>query len=239
MIPWLTRDAPFPPPAQALTDPNGLLAASEDISSERVLDAYRHGIFPWYSAGQPVLWWSPDPRMVLIPHEFKRSDSLRKTLRQVSRDSRWEIRIDHAFIEVMQACADSRKDQDGTWITPEIIAAYHGLQRRGFAHSVETWFEGRLCGGLYGVNIGHMFYGESMFARIPDASKIALAHLAGFLHRAECRMIDCQQNTPHLASLGAHEIPRSEFLATLSELTAEPQIVWPTQLNTIDLLNLA
>ena len=235
MIPWLAADTPFPPVTQALSEPNGLLAASEDISTERLLTAYQHGIFPWYSAGQPVLWWSPDPRMVLLPQQFKCTRSLRQTLRKINLDNTFEIRVDSDFVAVMQACAETRTHQEGTWITPEIIATYVGLHQRGLAHSVEIWIDGQLQGGLYGVNIGRMFFGESMFARVSDASKIALTYLVAFLHSQGCRMLDCQQNTAHLASLGGHEIPRSEFLATLQALMIEPQIVWPNQLKDISL----
>ncbi|TAK90958.1 MAG: leucyl/phenylalanyl-tRNA--protein transferase [Burkholderiaceae bacterium] len=232
MIPWLDNGTPLPPPAQALREPNGLLAASTDISATRLLEAYRQGIFPWYSAGQPVLWWSPDPRMVLFPEAFVCARSLRKTLNRIARDTRWQIRIDSDFGGVMQACAASaRSGQDGTWITAEIIAAYTGLHQQGLAHSVETWCEDELVGGLYGVSLGRMFFGESMFSRVTDASKIALAYLVFFLRNQGCRMIDCQQNTAHLASLGAHEIPRSDFLQQLKSLIAEPQIIWPAQLH--------
>lgn len=238
MIPWLAPGVPFPPVTQALTEPNGLLAASEEVSSERLLEAYQQGIFPWYSAGQPVLWWSPDPRMVLLPQQFKCARSLRQTLRKINLDATWEIRVNSAFIAVMHACAEMRAGQDGTWITPEIITAYSDLHQRGLAHSVEIWINGHLQGGLYGVNIGRMFFGESMFARVSNASKVALTYLVAFLLSQGCRMIDCQQNTAHLASLGAHEITRQKFLTTLRELIAEPQIVWPNRLQDISLQTL-
>lgn len=217
MIPWLVGDAPFPPLARALADPNGLLCAGGDLSPERILDAYRHGIFPWFAAGEPILWWSPDPRMVLFPAEFRISRSLRRTLRA----RRYEVRLDSAFAAVIAACADTpRAEQAGTWITREMQQAYRRLHELGYAHSVETWVDGKLVGGLYGLAIGRMFYGESMFAHATDASKIAAAHLARFLEAHGFAMIDCQMNTPHLASLGAREIPRSDFIVRLRELTA-------------------
>jgi leucyl/phenylalanyl-tRNA---protein transferase len=218
MIPWLCADDPFPPLETALDDPNGLLAASDDLSSQRLLRAYTHGIFPWYSIGQPVLWWSPDPRMVLPTAEFKLSRSLRK----VVQSGKFEIRVDTAFDTVMRACAGPRADQDGTWITDAVRAGYGALFRRGYAHSVESWRDGELVGGLYGVAIGRMFFGESMFARQTDASKVALAHLVHQLRAWEFPMIDCQQQTTHLASLGARPIPRSEFAKALARLVHCP-----------------
>jgi leucyl/phenylalanyl-tRNA--protein transferase len=199
---------------QALRSPNGLLAAGGDLSASRLLEAYRHGIFPWFSKGEPILWWSPDPRMVLFPNEFKLSGSLRKTLLK----QEFEVRTDTAFEQVMCACAAPRKGQNGTWIHEEMIAAYCELHRQGYAHSVETWMENKLVGGLYGMALGRMFYGESMFSFRTDASKIALAHLAAQLERWNFGMIDCQMNTPHLASLGAREIPRTEFITRLLDL---------------------
>lgn len=213
MIPWITADAPFPPVALALHSPNGLLAAGDDLSVARLLEAYGHGIFPWFSAGEPVLWWSPDPRMVLLPTEFKISRSLARVLRKTA----YEVRCDTAFEAVMCACAAPR-GEPGTWINADMIAAYCALHEMGYAHSVEVWMDGKLAGGLYGVAIGRMFYGESMFAQVSNASKIALAHLARQLERWQFQMIDCQMNTAHLASLGAREIPRSEFVARLQEL---------------------
>ncbi|MBI4937660.1 MAG: leucyl/phenylalanyl-tRNA--protein transferase [Nitrosomonadales bacterium] len=214
MIPLLSDTAPFPPVERALRSPNGLLAAGGSLAPQRLLDAYRHGIFPWFNEGDPILWWSPDPRMVLFPGEFKVSRSLRKTLRKKI----YEIRTDTAFEQVMLACSAPRKGQAGTWISEAMIAAYLHLHRMGLAHSVEAWHEGELAGGLYGIGLGRMFYGESMFSRKPDASKIALAHLAAQLRRWNFGMIDCQMNTPHLASLGACEIPRAEFIWRLREL---------------------
>ena len=214
MIPLLEHRIYFPPVTQALRSPNGLLAAGGDLSTPRLLEAYRHGIFPWFSEGEPILWWSPDPRMVLFPGEFKLSHSLRKTLRKGPH----EVRTDTAFEQVMRACAAPREGANGTWIHEEMIAAYCELHRLGYAHSIETWMNGQLAGGLYGIALGRMFYGESMFSRRTDASKIALAHLAAQLKRWDFGMIDCQMNTPHLASLGAREIPRKEFIARLQEL---------------------
>lgn len=218
MIPWLDAQDPFPAVSHALREPNGLLAAGADLSVARLIEAYRRGIFPWYSEDQPLLWWSPDPRMVLFPPEFKLSRSLRKRLRR--RD--YEIRADSAFDAVMRACAETRHSQEGTWITAEMIAAYGALHRRGIAHSVETWVKGELVGGLYGVALGRMFYGESMFAFATDASKVALAHLVRQLERWNFGTIDCQMKTAHLASFGAREIPRADFMRKLQELVNYP-----------------
>ncbi|MFT5591449.1 MAG: leucyl/phenylalanyl-tRNA--protein transferase [Bradyrhizobium sp.] len=226
-IPWLDRNDPFPEVEQALDETDGaagLLAAGADLSPERLLDAYRRGIFPWFSEGQPILWWSTDPRMVLQTDHFVVSDSLKKTLRKVSRDSRWEVRFDCAFEQVMRACAAPRRDGPGTWISEEIVAGYCGLHRLGYAHSSEVWLDGALVGGAYGVSIGHMFYGESMFARVTDASKIALAHLVGFLKSQGVSMVDCQQETAHLASLGAAPISRATFILHLRDAVTQPQI---------------
>lgn len=214
MIPWLNDDDVFPDPGAALPEPNGLLAAGGGLAPERLLRAYRCGIFPWYNAGQPVLWWSPDPRMVLFPAEFRMPRSLAKRLRQ----GEYEIRVDTAFAAVMQACAAPRGDSAGSWITPEMVAAYSALHGHGHAHSVETWIDGELAGGLYGVALGRAFFGESMFARVSDASKIALAHLVRQLVRWQFGIIDCQMNTAHLARFGAREIPRTEFSRQLAEL---------------------
>jgi leucyl/phenylalanyl-tRNA--protein transferase len=223
MIPWLERFQPFPPLACALAEPNGLLAAGGELSAERLIDAYRQGIFPWYSEGQPLLWWSPDPRMVLTPGEFKISRSLGKRLKKGD----FEVRVDSTFETVMRACAAPRGARAGTWITDGMVAAYTALHRRGLAHSVETWIDGELAGGLYGVALGRMFYGESMFTRATDASKIALAHLARQLQRWGFGLIDCQMNTAHLASLGAREIPRADFVRQLKVLVnCEPPALW-------------
>jgi leucyl/phenylalanyl-tRNA--protein transferase len=248
MITWLDSDTPFPDPATAMTEedgPAGLLAAGADLSPRRLLDAYRQGIFPWYSEGQPILWWSTDPRMVLKTADFKISDSLRKTLRRTERswrgpdgDRRWDIRFDAAFETVMRACAQPRRNGPGTWISEDIINGYCGLHRAGFAHSSEVWLDGQLVGGAYGVSIGHMFYGESMFAHATDASKIALAYLVHFLRQHGVGLIDCQQETSHLASLGAAPVSRSDFLAHLRRaIQAEQILLWqPAELfrNNVD-----
>jgi len=211
MIPWLPDEPRFPPLDSALAEPNGLLAAGGDLSPPRLLAAYRRGIFPWYAAGEPILWWSPDPRMVLFPGELKISRSLAKTLKHAD----YEVRCDSAFAAVMAGCAAPRQGAGGTWISAEMQAAYLQLHRLGYAHSVEVWTRGRLVGGLYGVAIGAVFYGESMFSAASDASKIALAHLCRHLERHAYAVIDCQMNTPHLASLGAREIARHDFAALL------------------------
>jgi len=214
LIPWLRADIQFPPVEWATTDPNGLLAAGGDLSVARLLEAYRHGIFPWFSEGQPILWWSPDPRMVLLPAELKVSRSLAKTLRK----SRFEVRADTVFRDVIENCRMPRRDQGGTWITAPMVEAYCELHRAGVAHSVETWLDGELVGGLYGVALGRAFFGESMFMRAADASKVALVTLVRQLERWGFGMIDCQMNTAHLASFGAREIPRAEFTRRLQEL---------------------
>jgi len=231
MIPWLEADTPFPDVSQALTEEHGaagLLAAGADLSPQRLLQAYRQGIFPWFADGQPILWWSTDPRMVLMTDRFRTSASLQKTLKKVERSrasaGAWEIRFDSAFEDVMRACAAPRADGPGTWITEDIIAGYGALHRQGYAHSAEAWLDGELVGGSYGVCIGRMFYGESMFARVSDASKIALAYLVHFLKANGVTMIDCQQETSHLASLGAAPVPRDEFLKHVRQAVAQPGI---------------
>jgi leucyl/phenylalanyl-tRNA--protein transferase len=231
MIPWLDAHTPFPDVSEALTsDAPGLLAAGADLSPSRLLAAYQRGIFPWFSEGQPILWWSTDPRMVLMTDQFRVSASLKKTIKKVQRsaapggDGRWQVRFDSAFAQVMRACAAPRADGPGTWISDDIIAGYSGLHKLGYAHSSELWLDGHLVGGAYGVCIGRMFYGESMFARVTDGSKIALAYLVHFLKRHGVAMIDCQQETGHLASLGAAPIPRTQFLAHLRKSIAQPPI---------------
>lgn len=259
MIALLQNGMPFPPVTEALQEPNGLLAAGGDLSPARLLEAYRHGIFPWFNEEDPILWWSPDPRTVLFPGEFRISRSLRKTLARKN----YTVRADSAFEQVMRACAAPRRGQPGTWIHEDMIAAYRALHRMGYAHSIEVWMprsldqlqgevETRrqrasdedstdstarserggqrriddaleLVGGLYGVAIGRMFYGESMFSRRSDASKLALAYLSAQLARWNFGMIDCQMYTPHLASLGAREIPRAEFVKQLQELIHYPE----------------
>lgn len=214
MIGWLNPGDAFPPAAQALTDPNGLLCASLGLNAAQVLSAYENGIFPWYSEGQPVLWWSPDPRMVLFPQDFRLHRSLRKTLR----NTEYEIRTDTSFRAVIRACAEPRPEQDGTWISDAIIDTYCELHEAGYAHSVETWVDDELVGGLYGIALGRVFFGESMFVRRTDASKISFAHLLIQLKRWNFGLIDCQQETRHLASLGASAIPRTQFLDELQRL---------------------
>lgn len=204
----------FPPLENALNEPNGLLAAGGDLSPQRLLVAYRSGIFPWFNQDEPILWWSPDPRMVLFPTELKISRSLRKMLRK----NHYRIHTDRSFQQVMHACAAPRKEQAGTWIHPEMIAAYSALHDMGLAHSIETWMDGSLVGGLYGVSLGKVFFGESMFSLVPDASKIAFVHLVQQLRVWDYGLIDCQVKTNHLASLGAREISRMEFSRHLNLL---------------------
>jgi leucyl/phenylalanyl-tRNA--protein transferase len=219
MLTWLTRDdLTFPPLNRALRDPNGLLAVGGDLSPERLIAAYRHGCFPWYEQGQPILWWSPDPRMVLPPAELKVSRSLRKVMRQ----ERFRVTLDHDFPGVIRACAAPRPYAQGTWITPAIEAAYIELHRRGVAHSVEAWQDDVLVGGLYGLAMGRLFFGESMFSRATDASKVAFATLAEYLERSGFALIDCQMHTRHLESLGAREISRVEFARYLERHLDEP-----------------
>jgi leucyl/phenylalanyl-tRNA--protein transferase len=230
-IPWLQPDSPLPPTACALgpeTEAPGLLAAGGGLAVARLRDAYAHGVFPWYSPGQPVLWWSPDPRMLLRTADFRLSHSLRKTLRRFLRTPGCEIRFDFDTPSVMQACADALRDgQAGTWIVPEMIDAYAAWSRRGDVHSVETWVDGELAGGLYGVNLGRMMFGESMFARRTDASKIALAALVAFCRANAMPCIDCQQATGHLASLGAAPVPRADFEREIALLVSRmPAPVW-------------
>jgi leucyl/phenylalanyl-tRNA--protein transferase len=230
-LPWLDPqypEQPFPPVEQALREPNGLLAAGGDLHPLRLLNAYRHGIFPWYEEGQPVLWWSPDPRAVLFIREFRLHRSLRKRLR----NSGLRVTLDHAFEEVMRACALPRRNQPGTWITPAMLEAYVALHHVGHAHSVEVWNgNGELVGGLYGLGLGRVFFGESMFSLKRDASKIGLATLACQLQRWDFEMIDCQQTTQHLISLGAHEIPRAAFVERLAHDCAQPGRVGLWQLD--------
>lgn len=230
MIPWLEADTPFPDVSQALTEAQGapgLLAAGADLSPPRLLSAYRQGIFPWYSQGQPILWWSTDPRMVLMTEEFKVPDSLQRNYRKALKDPRWQFRFNTAFEEVMRGCAAPRKDQAGTWITEDIIDAYCRLHRLGHAHCVETWLDGQLVGGAYGVCLGKMFYGESMFARVSDASKMAFLHLVQHLREQGVKMIDCQQETAHLARFGARPIPREVFVTAMLEAQQAGHVEFP------------
>lgn len=212
------ESTPFPPAETALDEPNGLLAIGGSLSPWRLEEAYRNGIFPWYSEGQPILWWSPDPRAVMTPDAIRVSRSLRKRVR----NGGFEVRLDTTFEEVMRACAAKRPGQSGTWITPEMIAAYCVLHERGLAHSVEVYRQDRLVGGLYGVALGAAFFGESMFSSESDASKVALVWLAAQLRRWGYQLLDCQIPSPHLESLGAIAIPRSEFLLRLREALEHP-----------------
>ncbi len=229
-IPILGFDAQdFPPIEQALHDPDGLLAAGGDLSPERLLAAYSRGIFPWYEKGQPILWWSPNPRAVLFPDKVHVSKSLHKCLRK----SRFEVTMDRAFSSVIQRCSQPRSYSSGTWITTEMRDAYIKLHQLGFAHSVETWLEGELVGGLYGVALGQLFFGESMFSTTSNASKVAFVHLAGQLNAWGFPLIDCQLENPHLTSLGSENIPRSRFKKYLLDYghsealdSAEPQPYW-------------
>ena len=261
---WVAPGQALPSPQQALTDPPGLVAAGMDLSPARLLEAYGQGIFPWYSEGQPVLWWSPDPRMVLFPEEFRISRSLKQSLRRALQRGQWEITVDRAFESVMRACAEPRPDQDGTWITEDILQAYVGLHDQGLAHSVEVWAmtpdpqettdapktrgtsdtagaedaedavgpSRTLIAGLYGVSLGRVFFGESMFTRVRDASKAALTLLVQQLREWQFAFIDCQQQTAHLASMGARPIARDRFLHILSQASHLPAPDWSsTHLN--------
>ena len=214
-LPWLAPGDPFPDPSNAWSEADpvpGLLAAGGTLDVEQLLDAYSQAIFPWFSDGQPILWWSPDPRMVLEVSQFRVHRSFRKTLAKFARQTGCEIRVDHSFGKVIGACSRMpRAGQSGTWIVPDMLRAYRALHAAGHAHSVETWIDGELAGGLYFVAIGKAVFGESMFALRPDASKIALAALVALCRRSGIAMIDCQQNTQHLASFGAHEISREAF----------------------------
>lgn len=226
MIPWLGDTPAFPPVSRALREPNGLLAAGGTLNPEWLLAAYRRGIFPWFNEGEPILWWSPDPRMVVFPDQVRITRSLRKTLR----NARYEVRLDHDFPAVIRACAEPRAPGLGTWITADIQAAYIRMHRLGYAHSVETYMDGELVGGLYGMALGQAFFGESMFSRCSDASKIAFAHLTRYLEQRNFRVLDCQMTTQHLASLGGREIPREVFSRLLETLTSQdtPPGRWPT-----------
>lgn len=226
MIPWVGAGAPFPPVTHALDQPNGLLAASRTLQAEQLIDAYRHGIFPWYSEDEPILWWSPDPRLVLRPTEFRLHRSLRQRLRAWLADPSVAIVLDQSFDEVMAACAAPRPGQDGTWITPTVRRAYGELARRDLAHSVEVWIDGELSGGLYGVALGRMFYGESMFSRRTDASKVALATLVRLMQQEQVPLIDCQQETAHLMSLGARSMRRPAFCEHVSQAVQQAPIAW-------------
>jgi leucyl/phenylalanyl-tRNA---protein transferase len=229
-LPWLQEGDPFPALEQAWDDEDpapGLLAASASVSADRLIAAYRGGVFPWYSAGQPVLWWSPDPRTVLRPAQFKLHDSLRKTLKRFVREPSCQVRIDHDFGAVIGHCANTpRTGQNGTWIVPEMVQAYQSLHAMGLAHSVETWMDGELVGGLYCVGLGRMVFGESMFAHRRDASKIALSALVALCRAQGLDAIDCQQNTAHLGSLGAAPIARPLFAKMVAERVSQPCAHW-------------
>lgn len=230
-LPWLGADPSwFPDPATAMVEPNGLLAVGGDLSVRRLLAAYQHGIFPWFEEGQPPLWWSPNPRMVLFPNEFHLSRSLRKTLRS----GRFLITSDRDFDGVTAGCAGPRAGSHGTWLIPAMREAYSELHRRGYAHSVEVWENDELVGGLYGVALGAVFFGESMFSRRSDASKAALATLAAQLQQHGYRLIDCQVANPHLQSLGARNIPQHEFMRYLPQQseTIPPPPSWPVEWST-------
>ncbi|MGE3276680.1 MAG: leucyl/phenylalanyl-tRNA--protein transferase [Vicinamibacterales bacterium] len=228
MIPLLDTADPFPPVTEALDEPNGLLAAGASLSVPRLVDAYAHGIFPWFNAGDPVLWWAPDPRMVLFVDELRIARSLRKRLRR--RD--FEVTADRAFPEVLRACAAPRRGEDCTWLVPSMIHAYEQLFVAGLAHSVEVWMDGELAGGLYGVALGRMFFGESMFTRRTDASKIAFTWLVAQLAAWGAPLVDCQLRTEHLASLGAREIPRVEFVGHVARLVRQAPFPAPWRLVT-------
>ena len=229
-LPWLKPEDPLPDPCTAWgagSPAPGLLAAGGALDVAHLRAAYAQGTFPWFSAGQPILWWAPDPRMVLKVAAFRLHRSLRKTLQRFRTDAACEIRVDCAFDQVIQACASTpRAGQNGTWIVPEMVAAYEALHAQGSAHSVETWVDGKLAGGLYCVAIGRAVFGESMFAHATDASKIALAALVCMCRRNGVELIDCQQNTSHLASLGAREIPRTAFMQHVRSQSSEPPMAW-------------
>ncbi len=219
MLTWLKRDTlTFPPLTKAMREPNGLLAAGGDLSADRLVQAYRHGCFPWFSEGQPILWWSPDPRTVLFPEELHVSRSLAKLMRQ----QRYQVSFDRDFEAVIQACAAPRRDADGTWITDDMQIAYTELHARGHAHSVEVWDNGELVGGLYGLAMGQLFFGESMFSRADNASKFGFATLVKHLQAWGFVLIDCQMATHHLESLGARSIPRQQFADYLRDHLDQP-----------------
>ncbi len=226
-IPWLDpRTVEFPPLHKALRDPDGLLAAGGDLSPARLLAAYKHGIFPWYESGQPILWWSPDPRCVLVPSDIRITRSLAKRLRHHD----YEVRLNTCFAEVIEACSEPRSDRGGTWITSEMKAAYVDLHHLGYAHSIETFSNNELVGGLYGIGLGRMFFGESMFFKARDASKVAMAHLARLMQDHGALLIDCQVANDHLSSLGAKSIRRQAFtdVLALNNASTAPAMNWST-----------
>lgn len=229
---WLEPDTPFPDPEEALQEPAGLLAAGADLSIPRLRAAYSQGIFPWFSEEEPPLWWSPNPRMVLQCDALHLSHSLRKRLRQIARaqnagDYSTVVKVNTAFTSVLRACArPAHNGQPGTWITREMQLAYEAWHLLGHVHSIETWMDGELVGGLYGVSLGRMFFGESMFSRATDASKIALAHLVWFLKNQGIPWVDCQMYTAHLSTLGAAPVSRQQFVAHVRQHTSLPDIIW-------------
>lgn len=229
-IKWIEKNQALPSPEMAIRDEsglNGLVAAGGDLSVNRLLEAYGQGIFPWFSVGQPILWWSPDPRMVLEVNSFRMHKSLRKAIKSFLASTHNEIKFDSAFDQVIRQCSQTKRThQQGTWILDEMIEAYEELHAQGFAHSVETWVDGHLVGGLYCVSIGHCVFGESMFSLQTDASKIALAALVAFAKAQDISWIDCQQNTKHLAFMGAREITRSQFLSDVHRAQTMPAADW-------------
>ncbi|MDH4463198.1 MAG: leucyl/phenylalanyl-tRNA--protein transferase [Acidovorax sp.] len=229
-LPWLSPGDPFPPPDAAWNENSeapGLLAAGGSLDVETLRRAYTQGTFPWFSKGQPILWWAPDPRMVLRVDQFKLHPSFIKTLKKFRASPVCTVTVDKAFAQVIRACATHRRNgQNGTWIVPAMVTAYEALHAQGLAHSVETWIDGELVGGLYCVALGHAVFGESMFARVTDASKIALAGLVCITREHGVPWIDCQQNTRHLASLGAREMPRDLFIAGVQSLAEAPSLRW-------------
>lgn len=226
MITWLAPGDPFPPVERSLAQPNGLLAASRSLGADRLVAAYERGIFPWYGEGDPVLWWSPDPRLVLMTDQFIARRSLVRRIRAGLNAGRLKVQLDADFTATMRACAAPRPGHDGTWITERVIAAYGELHRRDLAHSVEVFDDGLRIGGLYGVALGRMFFGESMFSSAPDASKIALAALVALLRLEEVPMLDCQQETTHLVSLGARAISRARFCSHVETAVRRPPVDW-------------
>lgn len=232
---WLANAAtPLPDPRQIKPNSDGLIAVGLDLSVERLEEAYGKGMFPWFSHGQPVLWWSPDPRMVLKLDDFRLHRSLVKTIRSLRQSKRLEVWVDRSPRAVLEACAAPRAEQSGTWIVPVMQAAYLDWHRHGRVHTIETWIDGQLVGGLYGVSLNGMFFGESMFSRASNASKIALAHLVARLQNQGVRWIDCQQETAHLAFMGAKPVPRVQFLDWLVESKQQAQPLWSMGLLDLD-----
>ena len=227
MLKLLSPEDFLPPASQALRVPNGLVAAGGALTVDWLLRAYSQGIFPWYSEGDPILWWSPTPRMVLTVENFRLHKSLFKRIKQWASEGDVTITINTDFAAVINHCAGPRNGTSGTWILPQMVAAYESLHHAGYAHSFEVRRAGVLIGGLYGVGIGHMFYGESMFTRQTDASKVALVALVNVLKQFGCPIVDCQQQTAHLASMGATPIPRELFLTQVKQLTQQPSLPWP------------